>query len=94
MKFRFYAFKLCGVIIAFFILQWLIPGFTDLFVLNSAAWVEVWRFVTSIFLHGGLGHIAYNLFALALFGSILEIITSPPVNTSPASLNNCCALLG
>jgi len=29
-------------------------------------------FVTHIFLHGGLLHLGYNLFALLLFGSILE----------------------
>ncbi len=33
---------------------------------------EFWRLFTSIFLHGGVAHLFYNLFALALFGSILE----------------------
>jgi len=28
--------------------------------------------VSAIFLHGGIAHLMYNLFALALFGSILE----------------------
>jgi len=57
-----------------FVAQLLIPGFTDIFVLNTKAWVEVWRFVASIFLHGGVGHLLYNLFALMLFGSVLEAL--------------------
>lgn len=48
------------------------PGFTELFVLNQLAYTEIWRFVSSIFLHGSLSHLLYNLFALALFGFILE----------------------
>jgi uncharacterized protein len=72
MKFNFYAFKLSGLMVLVFLAQFLVSGFTELFVLNSLAYLELWRFVTSIFLHGGLAHIAYNLFALVLFGSILE----------------------
>lgn len=72
--FRFYSLKLSLIIIFVFILQLFVSGFTELFVLNSFAlfqW-EIWRFLSSIFLHGGLGHLIYNLFALLLFGSILE----------------------
>lgn len=57
-----------------FVAQLLIPGFTDIFVLDTSAWTEVWRFVSSIFLHGGVGHLLYNLFALMLFGSVLEAL--------------------
>lgn len=71
-KFRFYAFKLTGVLILVFILQMLIPGFTEFFLLDSSKLLEVWRFLTSIFLHAGVTHILYNGFALLLFGSILE----------------------
>jgi membrane associated rhomboid family serine protease len=74
MKFKFYAFKLSIFIVLIFIIQVLLSGFTEAFVLNEQSYVEWWRFLTSIFLHGGLGHIAYNLFALLLFGSILESI--------------------
>jgi membrane associated rhomboid family serine protease len=72
MKFKFYALWLCLVCIAVFLVQLIIPGFTELFVLNENAYSEPWRFFTAIFLHSGLMHLAYNLFALALFGSILE----------------------
>jgi uncharacterized protein len=73
MAFKFYAVKLSAVIVVIFIMQLLIDNFTELFVLNSLVWSgQVWRFLTSVFLHGGLGHIVLNLFALLLFGSILE----------------------
>ena len=73
MRFRFYAFKLTGIIILVFILQVIFSGFIDLFVLNDKIWLgQYWRFVSAIFLHGGLAHLLYNIFALVLFGSILE----------------------
>ena len=61
--------------IIIFLFQILISGFSELFVLNSFAFTEIWRFLTAIFLHGSLLHLVYNLFALALFGSILERLT-------------------
>lgn len=72
MSFRFYAFWLCGVCILLFGLQLLVSGFETSLILNSSAWSEPWRFLTAIFLHGSVTHLLYNLFALALFGSILE----------------------
>ena len=71
MKFKFYALKLCIVIILVFIIQF-IPGFNNLFILNKNADSEFWRYLTAVFLHTGVLHLFYNLFALALFGSILE----------------------
>lgn len=71
-KFKFYALKLCGLIFLIFLVQLFVDGFTELFLLNSDAYVQIWRFVTSVFLHGGFVHLLYNLFALGLFGSMLE----------------------
>ena len=71
-RFRYYAIKLSLIILAVFILQILFDGFTEFFVLDSSSWFQVWRFVTAIFLHGDTVHLLYNLFALLLFGSILE----------------------
>jgi len=64
---------LSGIIIVIFLLQLMIPGFTEFFVLNEKAVDgEYWRFVSSIFLHGGVTHLIFNLFALLFFGITLE----------------------
>jgi membrane associated rhomboid family serine protease len=63
------------IIFAIFLLQKLIFGFTDLFILDSRLVIpKIWTLLTAIFLHSGMVHLLYNLFALALFGSILEDI--------------------
>ena len=64
---------LSGIIIIVFLFQIMIPGFTELFVLNGRALEgEYWRFISAIFLHGSLPHLLYNLFALLFFGISLE----------------------
>lgn len=74
MTFRGYALWFSAACILIFILQVTIGGFTELFVLNELSWSQPWRFVSAMFLHGDLVHLLYNLFALALFGSMLERI--------------------
>jgi len=74
MKIKYYALWLSLVCIIVFVFQLMFPGFTDLFVLNSSVPYEIWRFISSIFLHGSTAHIVSNLFALALFGTVLESI--------------------
>jgi len=70
---KFYFLWLAGIMIVVFILQSMIPGFTEMFVLNDAVYSgQVWRYVSAVFLHGGIVHLLYNLFALLLFGMILE----------------------
>jgi len=71
-KQKFYPIWFSLICIFMFILQSNISGFTELFLMNQQAIPQVWRFITSIFLHGGIGHLAYNLFALILFGLLLE----------------------
>ena len=67
------ALWLCLIIFIVFLLQKLIPGFTDLFILDSRlVFLRIWTLLTAVFLHDGMVHLLYNLFALALFGRILE----------------------
>ena len=69
------ALWLCFIIFAIFLLQALIEGFTDYFILDARLVLsKFYTLVTAIFLHSGLPHLMYNLFGLALFGSILEHI--------------------
>jgi len=74
MKFRFYAIKLSAIMILIFIIQIIFNNFTELFILNKESLIQPWRFITAIFLHSSAIHLIYNLFALALFGSMLERI--------------------
>lgn len=62
------------------ILTW-IPGIGDLlyyygvgsnFLIEAGEW---WRFITPMFLHGGLMHLLFNMFSLFLFGPELERLT-------------------
>ena len=63
------------VIAIVFVMQKLIPGFTDFFILDAQlAFFRPWTLLSAVFLHSGIPHLFYNLFALALFGSILEHI--------------------
>lgn len=80
---RYYSLALCGIIFLVFLLQSLFPAITDGFKLVSADIMErPWILITSIFLHADIVHLLYNLFGLALFGSILEAkIGSKPVLT-------------
>ncbi|MFA5019906.1 MAG: rhomboid family intramembrane serine protease [Candidatus Pacearchaeota archaeon] len=73
-KNRFYSIWLSLLLIAIFILQNLIPNFTETLILNSNSYLQLWRFLTAIFLHGSLAHLLSNLFALIIFGLILENI--------------------
>lgn len=72
MKNQFYALKLVIICVIVFVFQLTIKGFTDLFILNQSSYIEIWRFLTAIFLHGDVSHILYNMFALGLFGFMLE----------------------
>jgi len=55
-----------------FIIQQFVGGFTGVFYLSNMAFARPWQFITAIFLHGSVLHLLYNLFALFLFGIILE----------------------
>jgi membrane associated rhomboid family serine protease len=71
---RFYSLWLSALIVLVFILQLIFSGFTDFFMLTENALKMPWQFLTAVFLHGSLTHLLYNLFALVLFGLILESV--------------------
>ncbi|MCD6367775.1 MAG: rhomboid family intramembrane serine protease [Candidatus Aenigmarchaeota archaeon] len=70
-----YTFWLVGICVIVFILQMIFPSITNEFALyRSRVLGEPWLLITSIFLHGGIEHLFFNMFALTLFGFILENI--------------------
>ncbi len=71
-KIKFYSLWFSLVCIIVFVIQNILPGFTNYFFLSENALRLPWQFFTAIFLHGGVLHLFYNLFALILFGFILE----------------------
>jgi hypothetical protein len=73
MKYKWYAFQLVTLCVIIFILQNIYPDLTDQFALDSAyIFSRPWTIITYIFLHGSFEHLFYNMFALALFGAVLE----------------------
>ncbi len=73
MKNYYTALILVAVDVVLFAVQLSVPGFTDSFLLKSAdAFSRPWILVTSMFLHGSISHLIGNMFALGLFGLILE----------------------
>jgi len=69
------ALWLCFIIFVIFLFQVFLNGFTDYFILDTRLVLfKVYTLITAIFLHSGIPHLFYNLFGLALFGSILEHI--------------------
>ena len=70
----FFCLWLALICIIVFVIQQIMPGFTDAFLLTSDSLTSPWRFLTAVFLHGSVAHLFYNLFALVLFGIMLESI--------------------
>ncbi|HIK02531.1 TPA: rhomboid family intramembrane serine protease [archaeon] len=74
-KMQWLALKISAAIFVFFILQVFIGPLTEALALYPYLAVsQPWRLITHMFAHGGIEHLFYNLFALALFGTILEKI--------------------
>lgn len=75
MQERFYGFALIftGICIIAFIVSSVFPASAEQFILVSGrVWERPWTVISHIFLHADVRHLYFNMFALALFGSILE----------------------
>lgn len=56
-------------------LQNFVPGFTENFALHfyKSPDFEPYQLLTHMFMHGGLGHIFFNMFGVYMFGSAVEM---------------------
>ena len=64
-----------GLNVLVYLLQWIIPGFTNQLVLAPAlAAYEPWRLITSAFAHSTSSflHLAMNMYGVYIFGTMLE----------------------
>lgn len=65
--------SIAGTCVIIFIIQSIIPSLTNILALKSSYFLkEPWTLITSIFSHVSLVHLLQNMFALILFGIILE----------------------
>ncbi len=71
---RWIALWLGILCISVFVLQNLFPWLTHELVLTKDFVNKPWQIVTNIFAHANVMHLIYNLFALLLFGLVLENI--------------------
>lgn len=70
---RYVALGLLGLNLLFFVVEVMIPGIVSSLALYPPELVSApWTFITSMFTHAGFDHLWYNMFALVLFGLILE----------------------
>ena len=57
-----YLFRLEGLLFEWF----------SVWPINTKTTIQIWRYITYQFLHGGLGHIFFNMLVLYFFGTMLE----------------------
>jgi membrane associated rhomboid family serine protease len=75
---KYAAISLVAINVAIFAVQIAVPSVTEDFALVASDIPErPWILVTSMFLHGSATHILGNMFALGLFGLLLESLAGP-----------------
>jgi len=74
MRFKNIVMPLIIANVVIFVLQIILgPNFIDAFILiSNDIFTRPWILLTSMFLHGGLDHLLFNMYALFLFGILLE----------------------
>lgn len=55
-----------------FFLQLIIPGFTELIMFDPTQPLDIWRYFTAMFAHGGIIHLLMNMYVLFIFGKNVE----------------------
>ena len=74
----YWSVRLAIVCTAVFMLQFVFEPLTDHLVLVSTdVLARPWTLLTSVFAHGGIEHLFYNMFGLLLFGMVLENAVGP-----------------
>lgn len=65
---------LLAINVFMFLLTWMMPEMQQTLALHyyESPLFEPFQLVTHFFMHGGLGHIAFNMYALVMFGSVVE----------------------
>jgi len=65
---------LLAINVAMFALTWIMPTMSQTLALHyyESPMFKPFQLVTHFFMHGGLGHIAFNMYALVIFGSEVE----------------------
>jgi len=73
-EFQWWALKLTLVCIAVFALSQALPDFFygNLALVSSQVLQRPWTILTHMFMHADFSHLYFNMFALAVFGSIFE----------------------
>jgi len=73
MRNHYYTLYAAGGMVVLFILQQLVPRMTDVLLLRQdVLFLQPWRLVTSMFIHGSTTHLLSNLIGLIIFGLVLE----------------------